>query len=104
MYEEASGIGLPGASEASDDKEETKRDPMQQVPAQVLGNRAALETSKEYRAKYNLEETRILEDIDKSVVDANDAVQGGIGGYLASFFLTESELTGKPVQKKPPQQ
>lgn len=33
---------------------------------------------------------------DNAIENANEAVQGGIGGYVASFFLTESEMGQKP--------
>ena len=71
-------------------------DATQQIPSSVLAQNPALETSREYRTKYNLNDTTVMD----VTADANQAATAGIGGYFASFFLTESELKGKPQRRE----
>ena len=56
-----------------------------------------METSREYRAKYNLEETVVEEsgDPNQEAVAAQPAPRGGITGFVASLFLTDSEMGGR---------
>jgi len=52
-----------------------------------------METSRDYRAKYNLEET-----VDESQVVQSAYQGGGLGAFMASLFLTDSEMKGRPVR------
>jgi len=54
-------------------------------------NPNALETTRDYRAKYNLEDTLDSSRINQ---DPSAANQGGLGAFMASLFLTESEMKG----------
>ena len=68
----------------------------QHVPATDPSS-AALETSKEYRAKYNLEDTidampTAAQAAEEAARAVENTASGGFGGFVASFFLTDSEL------------
>ena len=70
----------------------------QVAAADLARNPAILETSREYRAKYNLEETiDASQDAGAAAQsrDGADASPGGLGAFVASLFLTDSEMKGK---------
>ena len=59
---------------------------------------ASKETSREYRAKYNIEDTVLdasQDQEDKEEPAKQPASRGGFGGFMASLFLTDSEMDGR---------
>ena len=69
----------------------------QMAASDLARNPSALETTRDYRAKYNLEDSLDVSRLAEDAVAARARGEqpSGIGAFVASLFLTESEMQGK---------